>query len=114
MFYGDETWLNMFPKGVFEKRSEGTTSFFVTDFTEVDNNVTRGLKPELASPDTWDVMILHYLGLDHVGHSLGGQSPEIGRKLAEMDSILHKISVVLVRECSEFDFLHFSLNTQAK
>lgn len=33
IFYGDETWLKLFPD-VFT-RSEGTTSFYVTDFTEV-------------------------------------------------------------------------------
>lgn len=34
VFYGDDTWLKLFPEGVF-KRSEGVTSFFVTDFYEV-------------------------------------------------------------------------------
>lgn len=34
IFYGDETWLKLFPN-VFT-RSEGTTSFFVSDFTEVN------------------------------------------------------------------------------
>lgn len=37
IFYGDETWLKLFPN-VFT-RSEGTTSFFVSDFTEVTNLV---------------------------------------------------------------------------
>lgn len=32
-FYGDDTWLKMFPSHF--KRSDGTTSFFVSDFTEV-------------------------------------------------------------------------------
>jgi predicted AlkP superfamily pyrophosphatase or phosphodiesterase len=36
----------------------------------VDNNVTRNLWPELTEFD-WDVMILHYLGLDHAGHLRG-------------------------------------------
>ena len=39
VMYGDDTWLKLFP-GVFD-RAEGTSSFFVSDFTEVDNNVTR-------------------------------------------------------------------------
>ncbi len=34
IFYGDDTWLRLFP-GKF-LRSEGTTSFFVNDFKEVD------------------------------------------------------------------------------
>ena len=33
VFYGDNTWIKMFPN-LFE-RSDGTTSFFVTDYTEV-------------------------------------------------------------------------------
>lgn len=33
VFYGDDTWIRMFPK--MFRRSEGTTSFFVTDYTEV-------------------------------------------------------------------------------
>lgn len=33
VFYGDDTWLSLFPH-IFE-RHDGTTSFFVTDFTEV-------------------------------------------------------------------------------
>lgn len=33
IFYGDDTWLRLFPS-TFE-RSEGTTSFFVSDYTEV-------------------------------------------------------------------------------
>jgi ethanolaminephosphotransferase len=34
IFYGDETWLKLFPN-IFT-RNEGTTSFFVSDFTEVN------------------------------------------------------------------------------
>ena len=37
--YGDDTWIKLFP-GAF-LRAEGTSSFFVADYTEVDNNVTR-------------------------------------------------------------------------
>ena len=33
IFYGDDTWMRLFP-GHFE-RTDGTTSFFVTDYTEV-------------------------------------------------------------------------------
>jgi len=33
IFYGDDTWIRMFPN-VF-RRFDGTTSFFVTDYTEV-------------------------------------------------------------------------------
>lgn len=40
------------------------------DFTEVDNNVTRNIPSELNRSD-WNGMIMHYLGLDHIGHKSG-------------------------------------------
>lgn len=40
------------------------------DFTEVDNNVTRHITDELGNED-WNTMVLHYLGLDHIGHKGG-------------------------------------------
>ncbi|XP_011053119.1 PREDICTED: GPI ethanolamine phosphate transferase 2 isoform X2 [Acromyrmex echinatior] len=89
IFYGDETWLSLFPN-IFD-RHDGTTSFFVTDFTEVDNNVTRHIQDELSNDD-WDVMILHYLGLDHIGHVEGPFGPSIKPKLQEMDKIVAQIA----------------------
>nr|CAD7430887.1 unnamed protein product [Timema monikensis] len=84
VFYGDDTWLKLFPDSFI--RSEGTTSFFVSDFTEV--NYQQGLN--LNSPD-WDVMILHYLGLDHIGHLEGPESRHVGPKLHEMDNVVRRI-----------------------
>lgn len=40
------------------------------DFTEVDANVTRHIPNELKLDD-WDGMVLHFLGLDHIGHKSG-------------------------------------------
>ena len=97
IMYGDDTWLKLFPNHF--SRSEGTTSFFVSDFTEVDNNVTRHLKPELQKDD-WDVMILHYLGLDHIGHVTGPDGPEIPQKLDEMSGIVQFIFETLAKQKS--------------
>ncbi|XP_006931366.1 GPI ethanolamine phosphate transferase 2 isoform X4 [Felis catus] len=95
IFYGDETWVKLFPQHFVEY--DGTTSFFVSDYTEVDDNVTRHLDKVLKRGD-WDVLILHYLGLDHIGHISGPSSPLIGHKLSEMDSILMKIHTSLLSE----------------
>ncbi|KAM9329980.1 GPI ethanolamine phosphate transferase 2 [Gastrophryne carolinensis] len=91
-FYGDDTWIKLFPKHFVEY--DGTTSFFVSDFTEVDNNVTRHLD-DVLKRDDWDMLILHYLGLDHIGHLTGPHSHLIGPKLYEMDIVLKKIHSVL-------------------
>ncbi|XP_068727731.1 GPI ethanolamine phosphate transferase 2-like [Montipora capricornis] len=88
VFYGDDTWIKLFPEHFI--RMDGTTSFFVTDYTEVDNNVTRHIDKELRSND-WDVMILHFLGLDHIGHIAGPSSPLIEPKLLEMDNIMERL-----------------------
>ncbi|XP_069126866.1 GPI ethanolamine phosphate transferase 2-like [Argopecten irradians] len=87
-FYGDDTWIRLFPRH-FED-SDGTTSFIVTDYTEVDDNVTRHVSPTLTSGQ-FDILILHYLGLDHIGHLAGPSSPLIPPKLQEMDSIIKDI-----------------------
>jgi ethanolaminephosphotransferase len=86
--FGDDTWLKLFP-GMFDVK-EGTASFFVSDFTEVDNNVTRHLDHELEEQD-WDCLILHYLGLDHIGHKGGPNSSFMKPKQAEMDGIIADI-----------------------
>lgn len=89
-FFGDDTWIRLLP-GKFEK-FDGVTSFFVNDYTEVDQNVTRNLEAEFKDSESrFDILILHYLGLDHIGHSLGGTSPKIGEKLKEMDEIIARI-----------------------
>jgi ethanolamine phosphate transferase 2 subunit G len=88
LLYGDDTWLKLFPD-TFD-RADGTTSFFVSDFTEVDNNVTRHIPKELSNND-WTVMVLHYLGLDHIGHKAGPLSVNMEPKQIEMDQVVKQI-----------------------
>ncbi|KAF2630219.1 alkaline phosphatase-like protein [Macroventuria anomochaeta] len=88
VMYGDDTWLKLFPD--FFERADGTSSFFVSDFTEVDNNVTRHVPNELLNED-WNAMIMHYLGLDHIGHKAGPKSPNMLPKQKEMDDIVRTI-----------------------
>ncbi|TGJ86138.1 hypothetical protein E0Z10_g2663 [Xylaria hypoxylon] len=88
IMYGDDTWLKLFP-ATFD-RADGTTSFFVSDFTEVDNNVTRHIAGELRNDD-WNTMVLHYLGLDHIGHKTGPRGPNMIPKQREMDAIVRQI-----------------------
>lgn len=86
--FGDDTWIKLFPD--FFDKIDGTASFFVSDFTEVDNNVTRHVEPEMNNQE-WDLLILHYLGLDHIGHKGGPYSPFMPLKQKEMDSVAEQI-----------------------
>ncbi|XP_052196246.1 GPI ethanolamine phosphate transferase 2 isoform X2 [Diospyros lotus] len=85
---GDETWLKLFP-GLFT-RHDGVSSFFVKDTVEVDHNVSRHMGDELNRTD-WNLLILHYLGLDHVGHIGGRSCLLMGPKLKEMDEVIKLI-----------------------
>ncbi|WCJ31981.1 GPI ethanolamine phosphate transferase 2 [Euphorbia peplus] len=90
---GDETWLKLFP-GLFV-RHDRVTSFFVKDTVQVDHNVSRHLGNEL-SRDDWNLLILHYLGLDHVGHIGGRNSFLMGPKLKEMDEVVKMIHLATI------------------
>ncbi|XP_023763089.1 GPI ethanolamine phosphate transferase 2 [Lactuca sativa] len=91
---GDETWLKLFP-GLFT-RHDGVSSFFVKDTVQVDNNVSRHLSYELYKND-WNLLILHYLGLDHVGHLGGRSSTLMGPKLKEMDEVIKLIHSSIIQ-----------------
>ncbi|KAK9713118.1 hypothetical protein RND81_06G004100 [Saponaria officinalis] len=86
--FGDETWLKLFPQLFI--RQDGVSSFFVKDTIQVDLNVSRHL-PDEPYKDDWNLMILHYLGLDHVGHIGGRKSALMAPKLKEMDDVIKMI-----------------------
>eukprot|EP01063_Lacrimia_lanifica_P024596 TRINITY_DN3246_c0_g3_i1.p1 TRINITY_DN3246_c0_g3~~TRINITY_DN3246_c0_g3_i1.p1 ORF type:complete len:739 (+),score=240.63 TRINITY_DN3246_c0_g3_i1:876-3092(+) len=88
--HGDDTWVRTWP-ALFDARSDPVRSFFVSDYTEVDNNVTRHIAPELTVNADWDLLVLHYLGIDHIGHYLGPLSPVMDAKEREMDGIIERI-----------------------
>lgn len=85
VMYGDDTWLRLFPH-CFDD-AHGVSSFFVQDYTHVDAQVTARAVPKAALPD-WDAMILHYLGIDHIGHIDGAFSALMRPKQAELDAVL--------------------------
>ena len=97
---GDETWLNVYPRGAGGQRSvweEGLVwpydSFDVEDLDTVDNGVRQHLL-ELLVPTRqrdWDIVIAHGLGLDHAGHRFGAEHRETTRKLQETDRLLRDV-----------------------
>ncbi|KAI9478666.1 MAG: alkaline-phosphatase-like protein [Benjaminiella poitrasii] len=97
-FFGDDTWMRLFPD-LFDK-TDGTTSFFVSDTTEVDLNVTRHINSDLPQDD-WNAVILHYLGLDHIGHLGGPESPLMKPKQKEMDQAIESIYDIVSKQDSE-------------
>ncbi|KAI8078657.1 alkaline-phosphatase-like protein, partial [Halteromyces radiatus] len=94
-FFGDDTWMRLFP-GLFTK-TDGTTSFYVSDTVQVDQNVTRHIESDLSTLD-WDAVILHYLGLDHIGHLGGPKSALMYPKQQEMDQAMESIYNIVAEQ----------------
>ncbi|XP_068830164.1 GPI ethanolamine phosphate transferase 3 isoform X2 [Capricornis sumatraensis] len=85
VFMGDETWNDLFP-GVFSQ-ALFFPSFNVRDLETVDNGIMKHLYPTMDS-DRWDVLITHFLGVDHCGHKHDPYHPEMARKLTQMDKMI--------------------------
>lgn len=57
------------------------------DLHTVDNGILQHLEEELQKND-WNVMISHFLGVDHCGHRYGPDHPEMTAKLSQMNDII--------------------------
>ncbi|EGZ16906.1 hypothetical protein PHYSODRAFT_498987 [Phytophthora sojae] len=88
VFMGDDTWDALYAREFTRKFA--FDSFNVKDLHSVDRGVTAHLFPELHKPD-WDLLIAHFLGVDHVGHTHGPSSVFMAEKLDEMNGVLTKL-----------------------
>ncbi|KAL2571952.1 hypothetical protein AAZV13_17G038700 [Glycine max] len=85
---GDDTWTQLFPHH-FE-RSYPYPSFNVKDLHTVDNGCIEHLLLSLYEED-WDVLIAHFLGVDHAGHIFGVDSTPMIEKLEQYNTILERV-----------------------
>ncbi|KAL8142462.1 hypothetical protein V2J09_015494 [Rumex salicifolius] len=85
---GDDTWLQLFPHH-FEK-SFPYPSFNVKDLDTVDNGCIEHLLPSLHEGN-WDVLIAHFLGVDHAGHIFGVNTIPMIQKLEQYNNILKDV-----------------------
>ncbi|KAJ0980514.1 hypothetical protein J5N97_008769 [Dioscorea zingiberensis] len=92
LMMGDDTWLQLFPNHF--KTAYPYPSFNVKDLDTVDNGVIKHLFPSLYQDD-WDVLIAHFLGVDHAGHIFGVDSMPMVQKLEQYNSVLEKVVEVL-------------------
>ncbi|KAF2146155.1 uncharacterized protein K452DRAFT_242762 [Aplosporella prunicola CBS 121167] len=90
---GDDTWHSLFPEYFDPELTKPYDSFNVWDLHTLDNGVTEHLFPLLqpASAKKWDVLIGHYLGVDHAGHRYGPDHSAMTAKLQQMDDIVRRI-----------------------
>ena len=60
------------------------------DIFQGDRQVVETLRKEIDEQD-WSLLILHFLGFDHIGHVEGSSSSKIASKLKEMDQVVKEI-----------------------
>ncbi|XP_051185287.1 uncharacterized protein [Lolium perenne] len=85
---GDDTWTQLYPEHF--NKSFPYPSFNVKDLDTVDNGVMEHLLPSLHEND-WDVLIAHFLGVDHAGHIFGVDSTPMIQKLEQYNQILEDV-----------------------
>ncbi|XP_066471206.1 GPI ethanolamine phosphate transferase 3 [Tiliqua scincoides] len=88
VFLGDDTWQGLFPRAF--ARAHFFPSFNVKDLHTVDDGILRHLLPTVDGGE-WDLLIAHFLGVDHCGHKHGPDHPEMAKKLSQMDEMLKSL-----------------------
>lgn len=85
---GDDTWIQLYPEHFNE--SFPYPCFNVKDLDTVDNGVIEHLLPYLHKND-WNLLIAHFLGVDHAGHIFGVDSAPMIQKLEQYNQILEGV-----------------------
>ncbi|CAH1797316.1 unnamed protein product, partial [Owenia fusiformis] len=67
-----------------------TTMQRLKGLTTVDNGILKRLLPELRRRDS-DLLIAHFLGVDHCGHKYGPNHQAMGDKLDQMDEMIRSV-----------------------
>ena len=92
---GDDTWLELFSPAHFASGVEPFPSFNVKDLHTVDEGVRKHLMSHLNQPEDWDLLVGHFLGVDHAGHTFGVESPAMASKLDENDADVRAVSAMM-------------------
>ncbi|KRY76462.1 GPI ethanolamine phosphate transferase 3, partial [Trichinella pseudospiralis] len=100
-FMGDDTWMALFPNHF--NKSYPYPSFDVKDLHTVDDGILAHLYDELRS-NSWDLLIAHFLGVDHCGHKYGPNHPEMAKKLHQMDIVIRNVTKMMPDDTILFVF----------
>lgn len=98
-FVGDDTWIDLFPTQ-FED-SHPFPSFNTRDLNTVDDGCHKHLPRLMKSlrrngfPNGFEVVVAHFLGVDHVGHTYGPHNQHMDQKLREIDEMIQSVLDVL-------------------
>lgn len=88
---GDDTWEKLFPDQF--DISYPFDSFNTRDLDTVDYGILNNLWQFFSnnqSLNNWDILITHFLGVDHIGHTYHAHHPLMNERLSLMNKILEQ------------------------
>ena len=106
-FVGDDTWVDLFPTQFDD--CHPYPSFNTRDLDTVDNGcllhlprlldgligLNRNATRTNSNSSDFELIIAHFLGVDHVGHTYGPNDSQMDKKLHQMDVMLsHSMGVI--------------------
>lgn len=86
---GDDTWTRLYPR-LFSPWSAPLDSFNTRDLDSVDDGVEARLLPFMRRPEGWGLLVAHFLGVDHIGHTHSARHPLMAERLRRMDGLLEQ------------------------
>jgi len=99
---GDDTWTGLFPNPALWRQTYTYPSFNVSDLDSNDDNVAAHIEDVLRSEDPVThpgtharLIIVHFLGIDHAGHSFHAFHPRMNDRIAGINVVLRRIGQVL-------------------
>ena len=92
-FMGDDTWYALFNHYINPALNFPYDSLNVWDLHTVDNGVIEHLYPLLHKDNSsqWDLLVGHFLGVDHVGHRYGPRHFLMKEKLNQMNEVIANV-----------------------
>lgn len=92
-FAGDDTWTALFSPFLNKSITYPYDSLNVWDLHSVDNGVIEHVFPllEKENQSKWDVLIGHFLGVDHCGHRYGPDHFAMKSKLEQLDQVIRDV-----------------------
>lgn len=85
---GDDTWLSLFESHLIALQHT-YPSFNIKDLDSNDLNVNEKLRNIFSNKSSeWNLLVAHFLGVDHCGHTFGPRNPNLRRKLDDIDNTI--------------------------
>ncbi|QPG74578.1 hypothetical protein FOA43_001909 [Brettanomyces nanus] len=104
-FAGDDTWDALFGPYLYRNLTFPYESLNVWDLHSVDQGVIDHIFPMIRHNSTdWDVLIGHFLGVDHCGHRYGPQHYAMKEKLLQLDTVIRQVISQMDNETVLFVF----------